>query len=75
MNRQRRRLVGGLVVIVVLFLAASGLSSLSCANEIVQVRTGKKKSTRWLEVYNRAAMGFLGAGVGAFLFVWAGALK
>ena len=64
-----------LVIVVVLFLAVSGMSSLSCANEIVRVRTGKKKRTKWPEVYNQAAMGLLGGGVGAFLFVWAGALN
>ena len=63
-----------LIIIVVVFLAVSGGASLSCANEIVRVRTGRRKRTRLLEVYNQAAMGFLGGGVGAFLFVWVGAL-
>jgi len=49
------------------FFALSGVVSLQCQVDIVQVARRKKKTSVWLRWGHRIAPGLLGGGVGAFL--------
>jgi len=52
-------------------IAASGIISLQCMMDIVQVSRGKKDRSVWLRWGHQVAPALLGGGIGAFLAVLA----
>ncbi|MXO85095.1 hypothetical protein GRI38_03520 [Altererythrobacter aurantiacus] len=54
-------------------IAAGGVVALQCQADIVQMARGKKVSAAWLRFGHRIVPGFLGAGIGSFLALIAGA--
>ncbi len=56
-------------------IALSGLISLQCQADIMQIMRGRKQPTVWLRQGHRLVTGFFGAGVGGFLFMISGVLN
>lgn len=57
------------IILIVGCLAVSGLLSITCISSIVKARY-RGVPARRVRLINQLAMGFLGAGVGAFLVIW-----
>lgn len=57
------------IILIVGCLAISGLLSITCISSIVKARY-RGVPARRVRLINQLAMGFLGAGVGAFLVIW-----
>ena len=57
----------GLVLVLV---ALSGVTSLSCASGVAEARAAGREPNRHLRRYLQLAMALLGLGTGAFLMMW-----
>ena len=60
---------------IVLSISAGGIVALSTANALVDARASGKEPSRWLALHIKAAMAFVGIGLGAFLYLWLDALQ
>jgi hypothetical protein len=58
------------IVIAIVAIALAGTLALSTANSIAYARSSSQTLPRNLHRYILAAMGFLGMGMGSFLFMW-----
>jgi hypothetical protein len=59
----------GVLLTILIPLAGSGFCSLSCLTSIVRSRVERKPQHNAAK-FNRAAIGLMGVGVGAFLLAW-----
>ena len=51
-------------------VSIGGVVALSTANALVDARSRHRQPSRWLPLYLKAAMAFIGIGLGAFLYMW-----
>ena len=58
------------VLLVLGAIAISGVLAVTSANALVDARATGKEPSRWLPHAIKAAMGLLGIGLGAFLYMW-----
>ena len=56
-------------------ISIGGIMALSTANALVNARASNKEPSRWLPFNLKAAMMFVGIGLGAFLYMWWDALR
>ena len=61
------------MMVACVFLAAGGIVALQCQSDVVQMARGKKTSAPWLRFGHRVVPILLGAGIGTFLAMIAGA--
>lgn len=60
----------GTIVIAVVAIALAGTLAVTTAHSIAYARASAQALPRNLHRYTLAAMGFLGMGVGSFLYMW-----
>ena len=63
------------MMVACVFIAAGGIVALQCQSDVVQMARGKKTSAPWLRFGHRVVPGLLGAGIGSFLAMIAGAFS
>ena len=51
-------------------VSIGGVLALSTANALVDARSRQKAPSRWLSLNLKAAMAFIGIGLGVFLYMW-----
>lgn len=67
---QGQKIPPAIVSLMLASLAISGLCSLSCSASILRAREREQPIPRGAWLASRAAMMFLGTGVGGFLTIW-----
>lgn len=67
---QGQKIPGGVVSMVLVVLALSGVCSLTCSASILRARRLDRPVDRSAWAVIQLAMMFLGAGVGGFLVIW-----
>lgn len=67
---QGQQIPGPVIAMLTVFLAISGLCSLSCSAAVLRARQQGLVVPRTAWLCNQGAMLFLGIGVGGFLYAW-----